>query len=202
MRINQHLILKTLSAFVLVTLLSSCGFKPRGSGYEFLSEQKIVLFSSNPYGELERIIKTTLAVYSVKVESSSTLNDLSTDSAKSTDSTAQDSSPAFTSNAIQINDINFDKKILSVDVNGRPAEYETTIVANVSLLFKDAQLDNQVQHQLFSVQRDYRYDNNNSLADDRELEKLVSEMYEQLAHRIVAQFSRQLLENNATDSSL
>jgi outer membrane lipopolysaccharide assembly protein LptE/RlpB len=174
-------------------LLIGCGFKPRGSGYESLEGQQIILFSENPFGELERSIKTTLGAYSVNIETSTDLYSLAEAEVINQEKDIQ-------KNAIQITDIKFQKNILSVDINGRPAEYETLITVDVSYIFKSSSQQSkknkqQIQTQQISAQRDYRYDKNNTLADDRELEKLISEMYDDLGKRIVAQFSRLLITN-------
>ena len=187
---------------VVITLMSSllllgCGFKPRGSGYESLEGQQIILFSENPFGELERSVKTTLGANSVEVETSATLFSKPVTEVINPGSYQEND---IQKNAIQITDIKFQKNILSVDINGRPAEYETLITVDVSYIFKSStqqSIQNQqpIQTQQFSAQRDYRYDQNNTLADDRELEKLISEMYDDLGKRIVAQFSRLLITN-------
>jgi len=169
-------------------LLLSCGFTPRGSGYESLEGQEIILFSENPFGQLERSIKTTLAAYSVKLETSTALY-----SKSAVDEVNQQIN--IQKNAIQISNIHFQKNILSVDLNGRPAEYETLITVDVSYIFMSSVQQKQIQIQQFSAQRDYRYDQNNTLADDRELEKLITEIYDDLGKRIVAQFSRLLITN-------
>jgi outer membrane lipopolysaccharide assembly protein LptE/RlpB len=193
---------------VVITLMSSllligCGFKPRGSGYESLEGLQITLFSENPFGELERSIKTTLAAYSVKVETSTALYSLPVTEVGNQNGNQNGNQYGNQStyqkkdlqkNAIQITDIKFQKNILSVDISGRPAEYETLITVDVSYVFEGS-TQQKIQTQQFSAQRDYRYDKNNTLADDRELEKLVSEMYDDLGKRIVAQFSRLLITN-------
>jgi outer membrane lipopolysaccharide assembly protein LptE/RlpB len=188
---------------VVITLMSSllllgCGFKPRGSGYESLKGQQIILFSENPFGELERSVKTTLGFYSVKVETSPTLFSQPLTEVINKDTDIQEND--IQKDAIQITGIKFQKNILSVDINGRPAEYETLITVDVSYIFMSSaqqsiQTQQPIQTQQFSAQRDYRYDQNNTLADDRELEKLISEMYDDLGKRIVAQFSRLLITN-------
>ena len=162
---------------VVITLMSSlllmgCGFKPRGSGYESLKGQQIILFTENPYGELERSVKTTLGVYSVKVDTSTALYSQSaTEVGDQVIRQSSDQEKDIQKNAIQITDIKFQKNILSVDINGRPAEYETLITVDVSYILKNTteqSIQNKLQTQQFSAQRDYRYDKNNTLADDRE----------------------------------
>jgi len=152
---------------VSLLLLSSCGFKPRGSGFENLAGQTVVLLSNNNFGPLERRIRQQLTVFSITVDTSKPLQD---------------------NNGFKINHIKSQRSTLSVDATGRPAEYESIISVDVSFNYKN----NQQSQQLFKVQRDYRYDKNNTLAHDRELEILTTEMYDDLAHRIVTMFLGQL----------
>ena len=41
--------------------LAGCGFKPRGSGYDSIDGQQVILVSEDPYGSLERNIKAALS---------------------------------------------------------------------------------------------------------------------------------------------
>ena len=158
--------------FTSLLLLSGCGFKPRGSGFESLEGQSIFLLSENPYGELERNIRKNLSLYSMSVENESV------------------SDKEIERNGIRIINIKVNKVAISVDVNGRPAEYETIITVDANFYFKDKQ----EQQNQFSVRRDYQYKSNNNLAHDKELEILTSEMTSELSQRIVEQFLRQLTD--------
>lgn len=153
---------------ISLLLVAGCGFKPRGSGYETLAGQQVVLQSMNNYGPLERSIREQFSTFSIHTDTLHELGD---------------------NNGIQIKTVKLSKNTVSVDATGRPAEYETII--NVEVIFH---LKNNQQHrQKFSVRRDYRYDKNNTLAHDRELEILISEMNDDLAHRIVVTFLGQLV---------
>ncbi len=164
---------------VLGLVISSCGFKPRGSGFESLSGQSVVLASKNPFGPLERSLMEKFRSYSISAESiylSKEKPDV------------QHFEPNDEQNGIQVSFVNYSRKTLSVDANGRPAEYDSVINVDVIFLLSDGQ--KQLKH--FIVQRDYRFDTTNSLAHDRELEILTSEMIDDLGQRIVSQFLSQL----------
>ncbi len=158
--------------FTLLLLLSGCGFKLRGSGFESLNGQSVFLLSENPYGELERNIRKNLSLYSVSVENGSV------------------SDKESEKNGIRIINIKANKVAISVDVNGRPAGYEIIITVDADFYFHDKQ----EQQNHFSVRRDYQYKSNNNLAHDKELEILTSEMTTELSQRIVEQFLRQLTD--------
>lgn len=172
--------------FIPSLLLSGCGFKLRGSGFESLESQTVFLLSENPYGALERNIRKKLSLYSMNVTNSSLVVEGST---SISDKESEQS-------GIRIIDIKTNKVPISVDVNGRPVEYETVMSVNVNFYFKDRHYqDKQEQQNHFSVRRDYQYSsNNNNLAHDKELELLTSEMANELSQRIVEQFLRQLTD--------
>ncbi|MCP3675935.1 MAG: hypothetical protein GY829_15910 [Gammaproteobacteria bacterium] len=169
---------------LLLLLLSSCGFKLRGSGFESLEGQSVFLLSENPYGDLERNIRKKLSLYSVSTAAPSVVNE-------------------GERNGIRIINIKTKKTVISVDINGRPAEYETIITVDANFYFQGRHSQNkhlqdkQEQQNHFSVQRDYRYKSTNNLAHDKELEILTSEMTNELSQRMVEQFLRQLIDNRS-----
>ncbi len=171
--------------FTSVLLLSGCGFKPRGSGFESLEAQTVFLLSENPYGALERNIRKKLNLYSMNV----------TDSSLVVEGSTGISDKESKKSGIRIISIKTNKVPISVDVNGRPAEYETVMSVDANFYFKDRHFqDKQEQQNHFSVRRDYQYNSNNNLAHDKELEVLTSEMTSELSQRIVEQFLQQLTE--------
>jgi len=161
--------------------LTSCGFTPRGSGFERLSGEQVELVSENPYGSLERSIMEKFRNFSI--DASTTHLDKS--ASKSIDKNG---------NAIQILYVEYSKKTLSVDATGRPAEYDSII--NVDVIFYLNERAKQLKH--FSVQRDYRFEKTNSLAHDRELDILTAEMLDDLGERIVSQFLSQVSKQQPT----
>ena len=160
---------------ILLILLSACGFKPRGSGYESVSGQKIFLSSENPYNQLERQLREKLKAYSMEIVDSA--------------APFAKQQSKFSYSGIRILSVDSSKRTLSVDSDGRPTEFETKITIELNFYFQNTQ---QIENKQFYAERDYRYDKNSSLAHDRELETIVSEMYEELGHRISTQFLRKL----------
>ncbi len=169
-----HCIERLKYAIPIVTmllLLAGCGFQLRGSGLEMAARQIVFLEAENPYGPLERKIKLKLRAASIKVEGHHGSPDESVDK-----------------NIIKILRQQSQKNIISVDVNGRPAEYETIISLEVNFSYNNGLK----QTKTFSVRRDFRYDSENNLAYDRETETITSEMYEELANRLLAVYLKQL----------
>jgi len=165
-------------------LLTSCGFKPRGSGFERLSGEHVELVSENPYGSLERRIMEKFRNFSI--DASTTYLDKSAD---------HDIDKVV--NSIQILTVEYSKEILSVDATGRPAEYDSII--NVDVVFHLTDREKQFKH--FIVQRDYRFENTNSLAHDGELVILTKEMLDDLGERIVSQFLSQVSKQQFSEPS-
>ena len=158
-----------------ILLLSGCGFKLRGSGYETVSGQTVFLQSYQPYGSLTKNIREKLDRF---------VNIADVSEASQTDN-----------DGIQITDLTTQKKTISVDANGRPAEYQTIISVAVTYHLKGKR-----QQEQFSLQRDYRFNSTNSLAHDRELELITDEMLYELSGRIVGQFIRQLSEQKIDET--
>ena len=176
---KTYTIKKTLTSTALfllsLVLVSGCGFKPRGSGYEAVSGQKIFLSSEDPYNLFERKLREKLKAYSMEV----------------VDSSAEEHTK-YINSGIRVLSVNSSKRTLSVDSDGRPTEFETKITVDLNFYFQNKQKLESIQ---FYSERDYRYDKNSSLAHDKELETLESEMYEELGHRIATQFLRKLADD-------
>jgi len=155
----------------LQLILSSCGFQPRGSGYESIVGQEVTIVSADPHGPLERKVKAALKATGVEFSSSSS-----------------EVEGGNSANIIQILQQQLTRKVISVDENGRPAEYENIITLDVIYIFHDG---TKLNRQL-STRRDYLYDNSNTLAYDREEVTVLSEMREELSHRLVSNYLREL----------
>jgi len=171
---------KNLFKFVILAVtihltISGCGFQLRGSGLEMAAGQTIILQGRNPYGALERKIKAKLRATSVNVEYQ--YNNIKDSSSELTDK-----------NIIKILQQQTQKEIISVDVNGRPAEYETIITINAQFSYKKGKQETK----MLTARRDYRYDSDDSLAYDRAIETIVAEMYEDLATRLISLYLKQL----------
>ena len=173
--INKNLVARCAVVLLVGLLFSGCGFKPRGSGYGHHAGQTVLLLSKDPYGLLERRIRERLIRFDIITEGG-------------VQQSNNDNTKPIENNSIRINSIKLQKEVISVDINGRPAEYENQITVDTSFHYSAKQ--NQINQ--FSVQRDYRYDSTNNLAHDRELEILTLEMYDNLAIRIVDSYLREL----------
>jgi len=161
-------------ATALQLTLSGCGFQLRGSGLETTAGQTIFLIGTNPYGVLERKIKSKLRAASTNIEYQYNENNKS--------------SGSVDNNSIEILRQQTRRETISVDANGRPAEYETIITIIAKFSYKE----DQQEIKTFTVGRDYRYNSENNLAYDRETETIISEMYEDLSNRLVSLYLKQL----------
>lgn len=171
--------------FTSLVLIYGCGFKARGVGYENIAGQQVQLLSENPYGPLERNIKNKLNHYSIITNT------------RFVDGTNFE----LENDGIKIINIKLNKEPISVDANGRPAEYEMIISVDAFFYFRKFTLsDKKGTRQQFSERRDYRYTSNNNLAHDRELQTLTAEMYDDLSRRIIEQFLRQLSSQISAES--
>jgi len=150
--------------------LAGCGFKPRGSGYDSIDGQQVILVSEDPYGSLERNIKAALS--SSGVDYDGTSNELD----------------ASNKNVIRILQQQLTRQVVSVDNNGRPAEYENTLLLEAEFIFDDGS-EQKVQ---LSVRRNFIFDSSNSIAYDREEATILSEMRNELSHRLVSLYLRHL----------
>ena len=184
---------------ISLLLISGCGFKPRGSGYESVSGQKIFLSSENPYNQFERKLREKLKAYSMELIDSPVEQLTSEPSAQEPSSqeqaTVSQSSikqSSIKQSGIKILSVQSSKKTLSVDSDGRATEFETKITVTLNFYFQNKQ---RVENKQFYAEQDYRYDKNSSLAHDKELETLESEMYEELGHRIATHFLRKLADD-------
>ncbi len=179
-----------IEIMALQFFLSGCGFQPRGSGYESLSGQEVTLVSENPFGPLERKIKSVLRVSGVGFSGASSEVEDKNSSNGINDSDSANEAVALDKNVIRILGQQLTRKVISVDDNGRPAEYENIIVLDMVFIFHDGS----EQSRQLSTRRDFIYDSAYSLAYDREESTILSEMYEELSHRLVSLYLRQLYE--------
>jgi len=163
-------------------LVSGCGFQLRGSGYDTAAGETIYVFSNEPYGDLERIIKAKLRAASISVKETEHVNE-------GAGSETVDFSNRLTGeNSIRILEQKSTKEVISVDDNGRPAEYESVIFLKVNFTYSNGLQ----QQKNFSTRRDYRYDSKYNLAHDRELETVISEMRNELSDLLISQYLRKL----------
>ncbi|MDN3652564.1 LPS assembly lipoprotein LptE [Thalassotalea ponticola] len=141
----------TVSALLTVALLSGCGFKLRGD--YLLPEQLQTLYvsSSDPNGELARIVRQHLSINEVDVVKA----------------------PAQNTPQLRLLTDKLDRRTLSLFNNGQVAEYELTYSVAYELI--DVELDKR-QRFNFAITRNYQDDPDRALAKSRELNLLHKEM--------------------------
>ncbi len=168
--------------------LAGCGFQPRGSGYESIAGQEVTLVSEDPFGPLERKIKSALRASGVGFSgASSEIEATNSTNGKNSSGSAKDI-VALDKNVIRILRQKSTRKVISVDENGRPAEYEKIISLDIDFIFNDGS----EQNRQLSTRRDFIFESSNSLAYDREELTILSEMHDELSHRLVSIYLRQL----------
>ena len=150
---------RVLSLFIILSLLSSCGFRLRGDYLLPTELQTLYVSSIDTYGELSRILKRHLKLNKVTVVSS------------------------FTNEYPELHLLNdnLSRRNLSVFPNGQIAEYELIYSVNYQLRFPNQD----PQNFNFELYRDYQDDPNIALAKSRELTLLLSEMRQQAADKIL-----------------
>ncbi len=126
-----------IEIMALQLFLSGCGFQPRGSGYESIAGQDVTLVSEDPFGPLERKITSALKASGVgfsgtssEVEDKNIVNDINS-------SGSANEAVALNKNIIRILQQQLARKVISVDENGRPAEYENIISLDIVFIFYD-----------------------------------------------------------------
>jgi LPS-assembly lipoprotein len=146
-----------------VVLLSSCGFHLRGD--YLINDQLKTLYisSSDPYGELTRLVKQHFQRNHIKV-----LNQ-----------------PDIQYPQLTLLKDKLDRRALSVFNNGQVAEYELIYSVKYQLIMPDRE----PLSFSFELNRDYQDDPDNSLAKSRELALLLRELRLQAADRILRSMS-------------
>lgn len=85
--------------------------------------------------------------------------------------------------AIEISNQNYSRRVLSVDAQGRAAEYG--LVFSFSFQVKDAAGKILVPLQSIQINRDFRFDPNAVLAKDSEEQQIRSEMIRRGVHQLI-----------------
>ena len=160
---------RLFSLFLVLSLLSSCGFRFRGDYLLPPELQTLYVSSVDTYGELSRILKRHLKLNKVTVVSS------------------------FTTEYPELHLLNdnLSRRNLSVFPNGQVAEYELIYSVNYQLRFPNQDPENFN----FELYRDYQDDPNIALAKSRELTLLLSEMRQQAADKILREMASINIKN-------
>lgn len=159
----------TLSAVVLTTALSGCGFKLRGSDFIPASIKVMQLSADDKYSELGTVLKSQLE-----------LNDIRLVKGSEGAQAAQ----------LRLFKDKLDRRTLSIFPNGQVAEYELiyTVRYSVALPQEDPQVFD------FEIYRDYQDDPQSALAKSKELKLILKEMRRQAADKIIRQLAS--IKNN------
>ncbi len=158
-----------LSVFLIVSLLSSCGFRLRGDYLLDQQLQTLYVSSVDTHGELARIVKRHLSLNKVTVINT------------------------FTTKYPELHLLNDEltRRTLSVFPNGQVAEYELIYSVGYQLRFPNKD----PQNFSFELYRDYQDDPDIALAKSRELTLLLSEMRQQAADQILRAMASIKIEN-------
>jgi LPS-assembly lipoprotein len=154
-----HTVFSAMLITVLLSTISSCGFKLRGDYLIAPQLQTLYVSSVDRHGELTRLVKKHLKVNHINIIT------------KLTDTTPE----------LRILKDKLDRRTLSVFKNGQVAEYEIIYTVNYQLRLPNAK----VQNFSFDLNRDYQDDPNNALAKSRELSLMIREMRIEAADRIL-----------------
>jgi len=156
--------MKLLGFIIALSLLSGCGFKPAVTWSQL--DGPVELVSAEPYSQIQRaltqLVNQSLAEY---------------DQLPSVQGVRQ----------IELKELQKTTTVISVDSNGRPAEYRLELVQNVTFMISE-----QEYQQSFRQSRDYVFDVRDILAYQRQVKQLETTMSEQIAQKILYAFSARL----------
>ncbi|AZN37825.1 LPS-assembly lipoprotein LptE [Iodobacter ciconiae] len=152
--------LKAFISLLLFSLLTGCGFHLRGTGP-----------GTFPYTTASVLGESSVA-HQLK-QSLSTLPGVTLSSSKA---------------AVVINVINesTEQKVLTVNNAGRVSEYRLFYRINYSVQVGERQL---IENGKLQLNRDYSYDENNSLGKDAEASLLITDMQQDAAQQILRRIS-------------
>ena len=158
-KVFRKYLTQALSILLIASLLSACGFRPRGE-YLIAPELKtLTITSTDKYGELTRLVKEHFQFNDVKIVNGT--SELVPE--------------------LHILQDRLDRRQLSVFPNGQIAEYEIIYTVQYQVLIGDKE----PQFFEFELNRDYQDDPNFALAKSRELNLLLNEMRKTAADRIL-----------------
>jgi LPS-assembly lipoprotein len=152
---------RLLCLLLSLTVLSGCGFQLQRN-YLFPSElSQISLVSPDEYGELHRMVKERLRLSNIAI--------------------------VDTPDAPQLwlNNDRLERSTLSLFPSGQVAEFELIYSVACSITLPDKP----VQQFDIQIRRDYLDDPRTALAKNRELERLLEEMRQEAADRIIRALS-------------
>ena len=151
------------SSLIILTLLSSCGFRLKGQYYLPETLQIIYLSSEKKFSPLTKQVELRLLQNQVKL----------TDSLNATTS------------ELRVLRESFQRRSLSLFPNGQVAEYELIYVANFEL----RQPKKEAQKFAIELSREFQDDPNNALAKQKERELILKELRVIASDRLLAQLN-------------
>ena len=165
--------MKRLIGLASVFLLVSCGFKPAVSWSKI--DGPVNLVSQTPFNDVER-----------------ELNSLIQQSLASFDEIPEPDGPR----RIELAPLETTTEVISVDSNGRPAEYRIQLTQDATFLIGDAEYAQQ-----FSQQGEYVFDVRDILAYKQQLQQLELTLSKRLAQQIMFAFASRLNAPGVTDAN-
>lgn len=149
-------------------LITSCGFKPAVSWTKI--DGPVELNSADPYSQVQRALKVLINLSLAELEEIPDNNG---------------------TRRILLAEPEILTTVISVDGNGRPAEYRIEIIQDVTFTINDLE-----DQQSFRQFRDYVFDVRDILAYQQQVKQLKQVMSEQLARQILYTYAARLQSDN------
>jgi len=146
--LQTSLLSTSLLPLILLSMLTACGFKLAG---DVAGGEPIFVTAQKPASELRRELQQQLGAQAI-------------------------SAPSSTTRSIDIKHEKSDERLLALDANGQPLEYELSETATVRIADQD---------HTFSARRSYRFNPQTLLAHEREIAVLRAEMRREIARAIL-----------------
>lgn len=151
-----------LSAVMVLSLLSACGFQMRGS-YQVPAQLSEVSVETPQRSEFTARLLAEFRQHNIEV-------------------VERDSEITH----IEVLEDTLDRRVLSLLISGQVAEYELIYTVPVQVHTRDGRVES---HQI-QIFRDYQEDPNFALAKTRELELLLNEMRDDAVYRLMMLLTR------------
>jgi LPS-assembly lipoprotein len=164
---------KTIVLFVVVGLMTACGFTLRGSQALPETLTQVAINASFQYSPLSRALQKRLPVYQLQ----GLINPSVTIGAEMLDKTV----------VVKLEPEQFERRLLSVFSSGQVAEYELVFTVNYTITFPNKiPIENSLK-----VSREYQDDPDQILAKSRELNLVLNELRVEASDRLIRLMSSQ-----------
>ena len=160
--------MRKLCLILFLLLLTSCGFKPAVSWTEI--DGPVELISDDPYSSVQRNLKVLINLSLAELD---------------------DIPDNLGVRRIHLTEPEIITEVISVDGNGRPAEYRIEIIQLATFT-----IDASEEQQTFRQFRDYVFDVRDILAYQQQVKQLKQAMSEQLAKQILYTYAARLQSDN------